>query len=68
MDGVLLTPLEAGPANADLAALGARLLAEVDQLRAEVATLRREKGGLRLVAAGSGAARVLPAEPRLMSR
>jgi transposase len=42
MDGVLLTSLEAGPANADLAPLVARLLAEVDQLRADVATLRRE--------------------------
>ena len=47
MDGVLFTPLEAGPANADLAALVARLLAEVDQLRAEVATLRRENLELR---------------------
>ena len=42
MDGVLLTPLEAGPAGADLSALVTRLLAEVDQLRAEVAGLRRE--------------------------
>jgi transposase len=47
MDGVLFTPLEAGPANADLAALVTRLLAEVDQLRAEVATLRRENLELR---------------------
>lgn len=47
MDGVLLTPQEAGPANADLAALVTRLLAEVDQLRAEVATLRRENLQLR---------------------
>jgi transposase len=43
MDGVLLTPLEAGPANADLAGL----LAEVDQLRAAVHTLRRENLELR---------------------
>jgi transposase len=42
MVGVLLTPLEAGPADADLAALATQLLAEVDQLRAEVAGLRRE--------------------------
>src|SRR5882762_3755798 len=47
MDGVLLTPLEAGPAGADLPALVTRLLAEVDQLRAEVATLRRENLELR---------------------
>jgi transposase len=47
MDGVLLTPLDAGPANGDLAALVARLLAEVDQLRAEVATLRRANLELR---------------------
>src|SRR5712671_1384365 len=47
MDGVLLTPLEAGPANAALAALVTRLLAEVDQLRAEVAGLRRENLELR---------------------
>src|SRR5216683_6515741 len=37
MDGVLLAPLESGPADADLAVLVTRLLAEVDQLRAEVA-------------------------------
>lgn len=47
MDAVLLTPLETGPADADLAALLARLLAEVDQLRAEVAGLRRENLQLR---------------------
>src|SRR5271166_4346713 len=47
MDGVLLTPLETGPADADLAALVTRLLAEVDQLRAEVASLRRENLELR---------------------
>jgi transposase len=40
MDGVLFTPLEAVPAPADLAVLVTRLLAEVDQLRAEVAVLR----------------------------
>src|SRR5882762_2880611 len=47
MDGVLLTPLEAGPADVDLAVLVTRLLAEVDQLRAEVASLRRENLELR---------------------
>src|SRR5258708_6963677 len=47
MVGVLLTRLEAGPADADLAALVTRLLAEVDQLRAEVAGLRRENFELR---------------------
>src|SRR5947207_9667616 len=47
MDGVLLLPLEAGPASADLTALVARLLAEVDQLRAEVAGLRRDNLELR---------------------
>jgi transposase len=47
MDGMLLTPLEAGPADAALAALVTRLLAEVDQLRAEVARLRRENLELR---------------------
>ncbi len=47
MDGVLLTPLEAVPADADLAALVTRLLAELDQLRAEVAGLRRENLELR---------------------
>src|SRR5437867_12944427 len=47
MDGVLLTPLEAGPTDADLAALVTRLLADVDQLRAEVARLRRENLELR---------------------
>jgi transposase len=41
MDGVLLIPLEAGPAGANLTALVTQLLAEVDQLRAEVAGLRR---------------------------
>src|SRR6266568_8658898 len=47
MDGVLLRRLEAGPAGADLAALVTRLLAEVDQLRAAVAGLRRENLELR---------------------
>lgn len=47
MDGVLLTPLEAGPVGADLTALVTRLLAEVDQLRAEVAVVRRENLELR---------------------
>jgi transposase len=47
MDGVWLTPLEAVPADADLAALVTRLLAEVDQLRAEVASLRRDNLELR---------------------
>src|SRR5216683_625303 len=47
MEGVLLIPLEAGPADADLAALVARLVAEVDQLRAEVARLRRDNLELR---------------------
>jgi transposase len=47
MDGVLLTLLEAGSADADLTALVTRLLAEVDQLRAEVAGLRRENLELR---------------------
>src|SRR5947209_19956509 len=47
MDGVVLTPLEAGPVGADWTALVTRLLAEVDQLRAEVAGLRRENLELR---------------------
>jgi transposase len=47
MDGVLHTPLEAVPADANLARLVTRLLAEVDQLRAEVAGLRRENLELR---------------------
>src|SRR6202142_3322494 len=42
MDGVLFSPLEARAAGADVTALVTRLLAEVDQLRAEVAGLRRE--------------------------
>jgi transposase len=50
MDGVLLTPLEAGTAGADLTALVTRLLAEVDQLRAEVGVLRRENLELRMQA------------------
>jgi len=47
MDVALLTPVEAIPADADLAPLVVRLLAEVDQLRAEVACLRRENLELR---------------------
>src|SRR5438270_12069838 len=47
MDGVLLTPLEARPAGVDLTALVTRVLAEVDQLRAEVAVLRCENLELR---------------------
>ena len=47
MDGVLFSPLEAVHADADLALLVVRLLAEVDQLRAEVAGLRRENRELR---------------------
>src|SRR5436190_95250 len=41
MDDMLLESMEAVPADADLAPLVTRLLAEVDQLRAEVAGLRR---------------------------
>jgi transposase len=47
MDGVLLPPLDAVPADASLAALATRLLAEVDELRAEVAILRRDNLELR---------------------
>src|SRR5271154_6083445 len=47
MDGVLLPPVEAVPADANLARLVVRLLADVDQLRAEVAGLRRENLELR---------------------
>jgi len=47
MDGTLFKTLESIPANADLAVLVVRLLAEVDQLRAEVAGLRRENLELR---------------------
>jgi chromosome segregation ATPase len=47
MDGKLLETLDAVPANADLAVVVVRLLAEVDQLRAEVAGLRRENLELR---------------------
>jgi transposase len=47
MDVVLHTPLESGPADADLAALVTRVVAEVDQLRAEVANLRRNNLELR---------------------
>jgi transposase len=47
MDGTLLEPLEAVSTDADLAPLVTRLLAEVDQLRAEVAGLRHENLELR---------------------
>jgi transposase len=50
MDGVLLIPLEAvpaDPADAGVAAQVTRVLAEVDQLRAEVACLRRDNLELR---------------------
>jgi transposase len=47
MDGILLEPLEAVPAEATLTALVARLLAEVDQLRAEVTQLGRANLELR---------------------
>lgn len=47
MDSALLTPVEVLPANADLAPLLVRVLAEVDQLRAEVSHLRRENLELR---------------------
>jgi transposase len=50
MDGVLLIPLEAVPADpayAGVAAQVTRVLAEVDQLRAEVACLRRDNLELR---------------------
>ena len=47
MDGVLFTPLETEPNQVDLAGLVIRLLAEGDQLRAEVTGLRRENLQLR---------------------
>jgi transposase len=47
MDGLLVPGLEAVPADASLARLVTRLLAELDQLRAEVASLRRENLELR---------------------
>jgi transposase len=47
MDGVLLTPLEVQAAGTDLASLVTGLLAEVGQLRADVAGLRRENLELR---------------------
>ena len=47
MNDVLSSRREAVPADADLALLVVRLLAEVDQLRAEVAGLRRENLELR---------------------
>src|SRR5450755_2342570 len=47
MNDVLSSPREAVPADADLALLVVRLLADVDQLRAEVVGLRRENLELR---------------------
>jgi transposase len=47
MDSAVLTPVEVLPANADLASLVVRLLAEVDQVRADVIQLRRENLELR---------------------
>src|SRR5271167_5124715 len=47
MDSALLTPVVVLPAEADLAPLVVRLLAEVDQLRAEGAGLPRENLELR---------------------
>jgi transposase len=47
MDGTLVQTLETLPPHADLAPLVVRLLAEVDQLRAEVARLRRDNLQLR---------------------
>jgi transposase len=47
MDSVLFSPLNVGTAGADLTALVTRLLAEVDQLRAEVGVLRCENLELR---------------------
>lgn len=44
---MLVTPLDAVPTDGDLASLVVRLLAEVDQLRAEVGGLRRENLELR---------------------
>jgi transposase len=47
MDSALLTPVEVLPADADLAPLLVRVVAEMDQLRAEVAQLRRDNLELR---------------------
>jgi transposase len=47
MDVALLTPVEVLPPDAELPQLVVRLLSEVDQLRAEVANLRRENLELR---------------------
>jgi transposase len=47
MDGTLLETRGSIPADADLGVLVVRLLAEIDQLRAEVAGLRRENLELR---------------------
>jgi hypothetical protein len=47
MDSAFLIPVELLPADADLAPLLVRLVAEMDQVRAEMATLRRENLELR---------------------
>lgn len=47
MDSALLTPVEILPADANLAPLLVRLVADMDQLRADVAMLRRENLELR---------------------
>jgi transposase len=47
MDSALLNPVDALPADADLAPLLVRLVAEMDQLRADMAQLRRENLQLR---------------------
>ena len=47
MDSALLTPVKLLPADLDLTPLLVRLVAEMDQVRAEMATLRRENLELR---------------------
>lgn len=47
MGTAIFTPWEANPAEADSAPLGVRLLLELDRLRAEASTLRRENLELR---------------------
>jgi hypothetical protein len=47
MDNTLLTPVEVLPADADLAPVVVRLVAERDPLRAEMAQLRRDHLELR---------------------
>ncbi len=47
MDSALLTPVEVLHADADLAPLLVRLVAEMDQLRTQMAQLRRDNLGLR---------------------